>query len=570
MTETLYWTRPEWLLGLPVGAALLWTWWRAHSGARLWWPIVDAELLRHLAGEKPAAGARGPLWVAMIVLALVCTALAGPVWRVPHETPSSDSGARIVVLDLSPSMDSIDVAPSRLQRAREAAVALLNEAAGARLGVVVFGADAFSVAPLTRDAAPLAHLLEGLTTTTVPRAGERPDLALQMAHDLLRQAGVASGEVILVGDSAGDARTLEAARALADAGFPLSVLAVGTAQGGPVPVKGGAFAKTRSEEIVIARPDLAALERVARSGGGRFELISQDGGTPRFGRKGSRELRTASPAPSVPRDLGVWLVLISLPFAALLFRRGWLAWCILLVLAFPVPPAEAYDWSDLWRRVDQQAAKAFARGEPAENARLAAKVGEDSSWHAVLLYRSGQFGEAATAFAAHDTAAAHYNRGNALARDGELELALAAYDAALQRDPGMQDALFNRAIVREALTRRAQQPQDGDREALRQRTRPARSPNAQGGRSVASREARESSSTEEDRAPARRKHDPAQARRNDRDEAQSLPGGATVERARLEELLGQVADDPGSLLANRFARHLRMRGVPHPDTGSRW
>jgi Ca-activated chloride channel homolog len=569
MTEALHWTRPEWLLGLPVGAALLWTWWRAHAGARLWRPLVDAELLRHLAGETTATGARGALLVAMIVLALVCTALAGPVWRAPHEIPQSDSAARIVVLDLSPSMDAIDVAPSRLQRAREAGVALLNEAAGARLGVVVFGADAFSVAPLTRDAATLAHLLDGLTTATVPRAGERPDLALEMAHGLLRQAGVASGEVILVGDSAGDARTLDAARALADAGFPVSVLAVGTAHGGPVPVKGGAFAKTRSEEIVIARPDLAALERVARSGTGRFQMFSQEGGTPRFGRKGSRELRTAS-APSAPRDLGVWLVLIALPFAALLFRRGWLAWCILLALALPAPPAEAFEWSDLWRRADQQAARAFARGEPAENARLAAKVGEDSPWHAMLLYRSGQFGEAAATFAAHDTADAHYNRGNALARDGELELALAAYDAALQRDPGMHDALFNRALVREALTRRAQQPQDGEREGTRQRSRPARPSNAQGGRSVAPRDAREPGSTEEERAPARRKHAQAQARRNDRDEAHALPGDRAVERARLEELLGQVADDPGSLLANRFARHLRMRGAPHLDTGARW
>ncbi len=566
MTEALYWTRPEWLLGLPVGAALLWAWWRAHAGARLWQSLVDAELLRHLADERPAA--RSALLVAMIVLALVCTALAGPVWRAPYETPRSDSGARIVVLDLSPSMDAIDVAPSRLQRAREAGAALLAEAAGARLGVVVFGADAFSIAPLTSDPATLTHLLEGLTTATVPRAGERPDLALEMAHGLLRQAGAASGEVILVGDSAGDARTLDAARALADAGFPVSVLAVGTAQGGPVPVKGGGFAKTRSDEIVIARPDLAALERVARSGGGRFQMFSQEG-TPRFGRKGSRELRTA-PNPSVPRDLGVWLVLIALPFAALLFRRGWLAWCVLLVVALPAPPAEAFDWSDLWRRADQQAARAFARGEPAENARLAAKLGEDSPWHAMLLYRSGQFGEAAATFAAHDTADAHYNRGNAFARDGELELALAAYDAALERDPGMQDALFNRTLVREALARRAQQPQDGDRQDTRQRSRPARSPGAPGGRSVAPRDAGEPGSTEEERAPARRTHDQAQARRNERDEAQAVSGDQAVERARLEELLRQVSDDPGSLLANRFARQLRMRGVPHLDRGARW
>ena len=58
---------------------------------------------------------------------------------------------------------------------------------------------------------------------------------------------------------------------LAGAGFPLSVLAVGTAHGGPVPTAGGAFAKTEAGEIVVARTDFAALERLAEAGGGRFQ-----------------------------------------------------------------------------------------------------------------------------------------------------------------------------------------------------------------------------------------------------------------------------------------------------------
>jgi Ca-activated chloride channel family protein len=91
---------------------------------------------------------------------------------------------------------------------------------------------------------------------------------LDLARQLLERAGVVAGDVILVGDSAGDERTLEAARRLLGAGFPLSVLGVGTPQGGPVRLANGAFARTDTGEVRVAQPERAALERVARAGGG--------------------------------------------------------------------------------------------------------------------------------------------------------------------------------------------------------------------------------------------------------------------------------------------------------------
>ena len=59
MTDLLLeWSRPLWLLALPVGGALLWVWWRAHVGRRLWLRHVDAELLERLAGPAQASSAR--------------------------------------------------------------------------------------------------------------------------------------------------------------------------------------------------------------------------------------------------------------------------------------------------------------------------------------------------------------------------------------------------------------------------------------------------------------------------------------------------------------------------------
>jgi Ca-activated chloride channel family protein len=69
-------------------------------------------------------------------------------------------------------------------------------------------------------------------------------------------------------------------------------------------------------------------------------------------------------------------------------------------------------------------------------------------------YRRGDFAGAAAQFARADSADAHYDRGNALAKAGKLEDAVAAYDEALKRRPGMADAAANRNAVLAALKRR--------------------------------------------------------------------------------------------------------------------
>ena len=243
--------------------------------------------------------------------------------------------------------------------------------------------------------------------------------------------------------------------------------------------------------------------------------------------------------------------------------------------ALAPPQAQALDWQDLWLRADQQAAAAFKRGKPSDIAQLLGKVDRDSPWHAMLLYRGGNFAEAAAQFAASDTAVAHYNRGNAHALDGDLEAAIAAYDAALARNPAMRDAHFNRALVRRALAESLDQPADGSER--KSKRAPKDSPSASrprgpagSGRLESGDPSQRGAARDERSAPVQK---PAQNERGqEKAEEQSQPrdGLGAEERERLEGLLSRVPDDPGSLLANRFAEQLRSRGTPHRDSGGRW
>ncbi len=77
---------------------------------------------------------------------------------------------------------------------------------------------------------------------------------------------------------------------------------------------------------------------------------------------------------------------------------------------------------------------------------LAAAISDDPAWRGTALYAAGRYREAAEAFAGSP-----YNRGNALALAGDLKGAMAAYDAALVRDPSDEDAKANRELMARLL-----------------------------------------------------------------------------------------------------------------------
>ncbi|MBI1395741.1 MAG: tetratricopeptide repeat protein [Betaproteobacteria bacterium] len=127
----------------------------------------------------------------------------------------------------------------------------------------------------------------------------------------------------------------------------------------------------------------------------------------------------------------------------------------LCALALLAPPAHAADWwSRLWQNADQRGERLLRDGDAA----AAAQTFADPRRRAYADLRAGHFAAAASGFGRFDDSDAHYNRGNALARAGRLKDALAAYDAALARDPGNRDARHNRELVKRALQR--QQPPD--------------------------------------------------------------------------------------------------------------
>jgi len=552
---TLHFIRPLWLLALPVAWLLPWAWRRLRRPSGDWARVCDPHLLRWLSVGQAEAGSGGAgIWWAGLLLAIAALALAGPSWEQLPDGSYSSRDARVVALDLSSSMLAEDLRPNRLTQARFHLSDMLQQTREGQVGLVAFAGDAYVVSPLTSDMNTIANMLPALQPDIMPVSGSRADRALELAGELLERAGQPRGEVLLITDSA-SAADVETAARLARRGVRTSVLGVGTQDGAPIP-SGSGFVSDAGGAVVIARLQADALARLAEAGGGRLSLLQAGmlGDDPWAEAGGQAFARRDDAAGRRWRDVGPWLVLLVLPLMAAGFRRG-LLFCLpaLLLPALLVsPPARAGLWDDLWQRPDQQAQSALADAEP----ETAALLADDPAIAGEAWFRADDFQRAAEAWSQLQSAAGYYNRGNALAHAGDLDGALAAYDAALALEPEMEDALFNRALV-EQLKERQEQQQQQDEDAEGEQGESAEQQDAAQQQGREGEQESQSEQQQEDGESEQQAQQEAEAAWSEED-AQAM-----------EQWLRRIPDDPGGLLRRKFRSQHQQRGSP-PDQEQAW
>ena len=432
----VHFLRPLWLLGL-LALPLLALWWRTQGRRRsAWRDAVDPHLLPHLLASGSGIRGNGALWLGMLAYALAIVALAGPSWRMTAQPLQQGEAPLVIALDLSTATLANDLPPSRLLQARARIAQLLRERTSGQVGLVAFADDAFTVAPLTDDAANVALFLDALSPDIMPVDGSEPARAIELSAQLLKQASFERGDILLLTDHA-DATARSAAARAAGSGYRVSVLGLGDA--------GGAAYRKSDGSIARARLDAGSLRALAAAGRGQYRAIGV-GDLEALGvlaaRGAGADVARGGKA-LVPQDGGYWLLPGLMLLALFAFRRGSTFAAVLLCLWLPWTPARAQE-GGLWWRADQAA---HARSVEAESA-----------------YRKGAFAEATREWQGLPGADAAYNRGNALAKAGRYEDAIAAYDEALRLQPRMADALANKRAVEAALKRKPPpSPRDNSR-----------------------------------------------------------------------------------------------------------
>lgn len=548
----LHFLRPLWLLGLLALPALAW-WWRAQAQRRsVWQDAVDPHLLPHLLTAADGSPRRSlARWSGLLAGALALIAMAGPSVRKAEHPLWQSKAPLVIALDLSSATLARDLPPSRLAQARAKIATLLRERAGGQLALVAFSEDAYTVAPLTEDAANVALFLDALMPDVMPEDGHRVDRAIAWSQRLLRNAGFDQGDILLLTDRADGEAVAEAARARA-AGYRVSALGLGTAQGGVFDTQGG---------LGNARLDAGSLQRLASSGGGRYrQLIAGDADLRGLGvlepRAGDGAAARGEKVASW-RDDGYWLLPFALLLALPLFRRGSVAvMALAFVMWLPMPPAHAQAGGGLWRRADQQAHARMQEG--------------------VAAYRKQQYEDAIDKFTGNPSADGQYNLGNALAKAGRYDEAIAAYDRALKQRPAMQDAIANRAAVDAARKRKpppGQKSQQNQRQGQGPQQRDQQQSQQQDPQQQRGQSRQQDPPARPDNPPDPQQQQQADAAQRERmqealrkQQAQGEPRQARKETAGQRERrianeaqLQRVPDEPGALLRAKFRLEYERR-----------
>ena len=482
--------RPEWLWLLAAVPLLLLLEWRAWRRAELRLRQITGERPEHTLLEQRLPGQRRVgAALRLGALGLLAFGASGPEWGYELVRRGALGSEVVFTFDVSASMDVRDVPPSRLEEARREALAVLDQVAGSKVGVVAFAGDAARLCPLTLDRSAARLVIESLSSGTMSEPGTDLGRGLRAAMKLLPPKRRGEQAIVLWTDGEdleGQARA--AMDELVAAGVRVFAIGVGTPMGDIVPVLDDQdrvvdVKRDESGGPVRSRLDERLLKTLARrTRGGYFSASRPGGELPRLmaalaplasaeRRGGGSERLVERPVARFPLFAAGAALLLALD----LHRRrrrtsqagnaGAVAraaiWMLLLVGASRADAQS--DWArgddafrkGRWTDAESLYTRRLRHGPSPEvrvnlaTARARAGKGE--------LAKAGLQEAAGAPGVAGQTAA--YNLGTLEAEDKVYDEALAELRRALERDPRDEDARVNYEWVLRAKERqRRQQP----------------------------------------------------------------------------------------------------------------
>lgn len=601
--------RPLWLLALlPVLLLAIALWYRQQKNGG-WQELIAPHLLPYLLERAEEKKKKWPIFGLAGLWVLATLAIAGPSWQKVPQPVEQNMSALVIVWDLSPSMLAQDIKPSREARSRMKLIDLLQERRDGQTALIAYSAEAYTVTPLTDDFRNVINLLSALSPTIMPSFGSNPEMAFDQAQKLLQEAGAATGDILFVTDEV-DPTAFDYLRSRArDSRFQLTFWGVGTAEGAPIPLPEGGFAKDTSGNTIIAKLNKNQLSQFSANIGAYYvpmvtshsdvetlnQLLNPD----------SQSSKETDQQLDRWRDHGQYLAILLLPFIVLLFRRGWIFTIFLLMpfVSLQSPPAAASTWQSLWQTQDQLAQKAFEQGYADAASKFTTPDRRGAAY-----YEQGRYAQAAQEFSQGTDAINQYNLGTAHTRAGDYESALVAFDQALALNPDLTAAHENRAIAQQLLEQaqeQADEQQPGNEQEPGGEQEQGEDQNSKGegeqtqnqeqdqtpgdaadgesgdpGEDTQEGQQQETGDQETDHADEGEDGNPITDAIDEQQEQDALDGTTeqqaqpvpqetnvrpTEEEQMLEQMLRRVPDDPGGLLRNKFEyeRMQRQRSMHH-------
>jgi Ca-activated chloride channel family protein len=301
MMGDFHFLRPWWLVAL-VPAAMLWCLLRRrYDGMRSWQRVIAPHLLPYLVIDKEGGSHLWPIDAIALCWLLTILAIAGPTWR-REPTPFADDVAAVaIVVQVTPSMTTSDIQPSRLTRGVEKIEDLLRLRKGAKTALVAYAGTAHVVMPTTTDDGIITTFAQALDPKIMPSEGDAVADAFDLADKTLADAG--GGSILWIADSVAPEELQPLATWRARSATQVRLLP---------PLGDG--------------PELDALTKVADSVEAQVtRLTADDGDVARISRAAKFATATSNEPGSQWHEAGYWLTPLIAFVTLTFFRRGWMA-----------------------------------------------------------------------------------------------------------------------------------------------------------------------------------------------------------------------------------------------------
>ena len=485
--------RMLWLLAVTAPVLIWFLFWAWRQRQKLISQFVQSRLLAQL--TVGVSKRRQKLRLALVGLAalLMMFALARPQYGFAWEQVSSRGLDILVGIDTSRSMLATDVLPSRLARAKLAALDLMRCARSDRLGLIAFAGTAFLQCPLTLDDNAFSENVSYLDVGVLPQGGTALAAAIETAMRAFANSENNFKILVLLTDGEDhEEGVVEAAERAAKEGIRIFTVGIGTLEGDRIKIEENGkttYVKDENGNVVVSKLNPTLLQKVAEITQGDYIALQ--------GADTMKILYESRIAPLPRRDMASRL------FRQYHERYQWpLALAIVCMIAemfvrdrqrVERPKAIVQSGHPMFNKLVGTTVLLLAvlltRTSAADNALKAYEAGrfkEAQREYQKLLNRNPKdprlrFNTGTAAYRAGDLAAAtnelfratlssdpallqraYYNLGNAKYRLGEQaenpadtamhwKEAIADYDSALKLDPNDQDAKFNRDLVAKKL-----------------------------------------------------------------------------------------------------------------------
>lgn len=247
--------------------------------------FFDRRLTEQLSRNYWKTGDKIRLYAFLASLFFFIVALAGPKIGTEVREVQQKGVNMMVALDLSRSMNTEDVRPSRLEKAKFEINRLIDRLQGDRIGLLVFTEQAYLQVPFTADYSALKLFIDILNTDQMSSGGTDFSAALSLALNSFQsldeqEQGNAADVLLLVGDGENHGPGYDdVLNRLIEEDIVIFSVGVGTLQGGPIPVYNDegtlvAYHKDNTGQTVTSRLEPATMQEIAREGGGEYYQIN--------------------------------------------------------------------------------------------------------------------------------------------------------------------------------------------------------------------------------------------------------------------------------------------------------